>query len=173
MGVDLAAYIRDIPDFPKPGVVFKDITPLLHDPKAFAAAIEALAAPYVEEPPDLIVAPEARGFIFAGPLAQKLRCGFVPLRKPGKLPAETVSQDYELEYGTAAIEVHRDAIGNDDRVLVLDDLLAIGGTAAAAVALVERLGGRVIGVAFLIELDFLKGREQLRGHPIHSVLHVS
>ena len=173
MDVNLEAFIRDVPDFPKPGIVFKDITPLLSDPTALRAAVQALAAPYRQDPPDLIAAVEARGFIFAGALACELNCGFVPLRKPGKLPADTIAEEYELEYGTATIEVHRDAIHAGDRVLVLDDLLAIGGPAAAAIRLVERLGGQVTGAAFLIELDFLKGRERLGEHPVHSVLHVS
>jgi adenine phosphoribosyltransferase len=171
MSIDLAAHIRDVPDFPKPGILFKDIMPLLQDPKAFAAAVEALAAPYRERPPDLIVAVEARGFIFAGAVAVELDCGFVPMRKPGKLPAETVKLEYELEYGTDAIEVHRDAIGPDTRVVVMDDLLATGGTAAAAARLVEQLGGSVEGISFLIELDFLKGRARLGDHPVHTVIH--
>ena len=171
MSIDLAAHIRDVPDFPKPGILFKDITTLLKDPVAFAAAVDALAAPYRENPPDLIAAVEARGFIFAGAVAIKLGCGFVPMRKPGKLPAETVKLEYELEYGTDAIEVHRDAIGPGTRVVVMDDLLATGGTAAAAAGLVEQLGGTVAGISFLIELDFLKGRARLGDHPIHTTIH--
>lgn len=173
MDVNLEAFIRDVPDFPKPGIVFKDITPLLSDPEALRTAVHALSAPYRRDPPDLIAAAEARGFIFAGAVAHELDCGFVPLRKPGKLPTDTIAEKYELEYGTAEIEMHRDAIQTGDRVLVLDDLLAIGGTAAAAIRLVERLGGQVIGAAFLIELNFLNGRERLGEHPVHSVLHVS
>ena len=171
MNIDLRFYIRDVPDFPKIGVMFKDITPLLQNPDAFATAVDKLAEPYRANPPDLLAAVEARGFIFAGAVAHKLGCGFVPLRKPGKLPSGTIQEAYELEYGNAVIEAHQDAIPKDSQVLILDDLLAIGGTATAAVNLVERTGGQVVGMAFLIELDFLGGRKRLEGRPIHSVIH--
>ena len=169
--MDLASYIRDIPDFPKKGIVFKDITPLLRDWGAFGAAIERLVQPYKSSPPDLVVAVEARGFIFATPMAQALGCGFAPVRKPGKLPAETASRRYELEYGSDEVEIHVDAMGSGDRVLIVDDLLATGGTAAAAAELVEDLGGEVLGLAFLIELDFLQGRAKLQEYDVHTVIH--
>ena len=169
--MDLAAYIRDIHDFPKAGIVFKDITPLLKDSGAFGAAIERLIQPYKSHPPDLIVAVEARGFIFATPMARQLGCGFAPVRKPGKLPAETASRRYELEYGSDEVEIHLDAITKGDRVLIVDDLLATGGTAAATAELVESLGGQVIGLAFLIELDFLKGGARLQDYDVHSIVH--
>ena len=169
--MDLASYIRDIPNFPKKGIVFKDITPLLRDWGAFGAAKEQLVQPYKSNPPDLIVAVESRGFIFATPMAQALGCGFAPVRKPGKLPAETASRKYELEYGSDEVEIHVDAIARGDRVLIVDDLLATGGTAAAAAELVEDLGGEVLGLAFLIELDFLQGRARLQGYDVHTVIH--
>ena len=169
--MDLAAFIRDVPDFPQKGIVFKDITPLLKDPIAFDAAVEDLSAPYVSNPPDLIVAVEARGFLFATPMARTLGCGFAPVRKPGKLPAQTASREYELEYGADEVQIHVDAVSAGDRVLVVDDLLATGGTAAATVELVESLGGGVVGLAFLIELDFLNGRAQLDGYHIHTIIH--
>jgi len=169
--VDLARYIRDVPDFPKPGIMFKDITPLLRDATAFRVAVEVLAVPYRGQALDAIAAVESRGFIFAAPVAQTLGCGFVPMRKPGKLPAATARAEYALEYGTDAIEVHRDAIGPGARVAIMDDLLATGGTAAAAARLVTELGGTVVGMSFLIELDFLKGRARLGAYPLYSVLH--
>ena len=169
--MDLAAFIRDVPDFPQKGIVFKDITPLLKDPSAFDAAVNEMSAPYVSNPPDLIVAVEARGFLFATPMARTLGCGFAPVRKPGKLPAQTASREYELEYGVDEVQIHMDAVSAGDRVLVVDDLLATGGTAAATVELVESLGGGVVGLAFLIELDFLNGRAQLDGYDIHTIIH--
>ena len=169
--MDLTSYIRDVPDFPIPGIIFKDITPLLRDWRAFGAAIERLAEPYRSNPPDLIVAVESRGFVFAPSMAQALGCGFAPVRKPGKLPAETASREYELEYGSDEIEIHTDAVESGDRVLIVDDLLATGGTAAAAVDLIEDLGGEVVGLAFLIELDFLQGRTRLQDHDVHTVIH--
>ncbi len=169
--MDLSSYIRDIPDFPKKGIVFKDITPLLKDWDAFGAAIERLVQPYKSNPPDLIVAVESRGFIFATPMAHALGCGFAPVRKPGKLPAQTASRKYELEYGSDEVEIHIDAFESGDSVLIVDDLLATGGTAAAAAELVENLGGEVQGLAFLIELDFLQGRAKLQGYDIHTVIH--
>ena len=169
--MNLASHIRDIPDFPKKGIVFKDITPLLRDWDAFGAAIEQLVEPYKSSPPDLVVAVEARGFIFATPMAQALDCGFAPVRKPGKLPAETASREYELEYGSDEVEIHIDAVESGDRVLIVDDLLATGGTAAATAELVEDLGGEVVGLAFLIELDFLQGRAKLQEYDVHTVIH--
>ena len=168
--VDLRLIIRDVPDFPKKGIVFKDITTLLKDIDAFRQAVKELCAPYREKNIDIIIGVESRGFIFGGAMAVDLGVGFVPVRKPGKLPAETVKEEYALEYGTDAIELHRDAIQKGMQVLVVDDLLATGGTAAATVRLVERLGGTVIGMAFLIELSFLRGRDKLKGVPIHVLI---
>ena len=169
--MDLTSYIRDVPDFPIPGIIFKDITPLLRDSGAFGEAIEKLVEPYKSNLPDVIVAVEARGFIFATPMAQALGCGFAPVRKPGKLPAETASLAYELEYGSDEVEIHTDAVESGDRVLIVDDLLATGGTAAATAELVEDLGGEVVGLAFLIELDFLQGRAKLQEYDVHTVIH--
>jgi adenine phosphoribosyltransferase len=169
--MDLARYIRDIPDFPRPGIVFKDITPLLAEPRAFAEAVARLAAHYPPEDVDVVAAAEARGFLFAAPLALRLEKPFVPLRKPGKLPHQTHALRYELEYGSAELQVHIDAVAPGSRVLLVDDLLATGGTMAAACRLVEKLGGRVAGCAFLIELTFLAGRDKLRPHEVFSVLH--
>jgi adenine phosphoribosyltransferase len=168
--MDLARYIRDIPDFPRPGIVFKDITPLLAEPCAFAEAIACLAGHYRPGEVDVVAAAEARGFLFAAPLALRLEKPFVPLRKPGKLPHQTHALRYELEYGSAELQVHIDAVAPGSRVLLVDDLLATGGTMAAACQLVEKLGGRVAGCAFLIELTFLGGRDKLRPHEIFSVL---
>ncbi len=169
--MDLARYIRDIPDFPRPGIVFKDITPLLAEPRAFAEAVSRLAAHYRPDDVDVVAAAEARGFLFAAPLALRLEKPFVPLRKPGKLPHQTHALRYELEYGSAELQVHIDAISPGSRVLLVDDLLATGGTMAAACQLLEKLGGRVAGCAFLIELTFLGGRDKLRPHEVFSVLH--
>jgi adenine phosphoribosyltransferase len=155
--VDLAALVRDIPDFPKPGIVFKDITPLLASPGGLDAAVGGLAA-------------EARGFLLGPALARELRAGFVLARKPGKLPHDTVRAEYLLEYGTDALELHSDAVAAGARVLVHDDLLATGGTAKALCELVEQLGGQVVGCAFLIELGFLNGRERLAGYPVHALI---
>jgi adenine phosphoribosyltransferase len=168
--MDLANYIRDIPDFPKPGVLFKDITPLLANPAAYAEAVERLCGRYRADDVDVIAAAEARGFLFAAPMALRLRRPFVPLRKPGKLPHHTHALRYELEYGSAELHVHIDAITPGARVLVVDDLLATGGTVAAACGLVEKAGGRVLGCAFLIELGFLGGRDRLKPHDVYSVL---
>ncbi len=169
--MDLAQQIRNVPDFPIEGINFKDITTLLKNPEALRAAIDELAAPYMDDPPDLIVAVEARGFVFATAMAYLLGCGFAPVRKPGKLPAETASATYELEYGSDELQIHVDAIGAGTRVLIVDDLLATGGTAAATVSLVERLGGEVSGMAFLIELDFLNGRKKLGDRAITALIH--
>ena len=168
--MDLKKYIRDIPDFPKKGIIFKDITPLLNDKKAFRFTINKLAALFKEKKIDYIVAAESRGFIFAGALAYKLNCGFVPVRKPGKLPYKTHSFSYELEYGTDSLEIHRDAVTPCSKVLVFDDLLATGGTAKAMVNLVKKLKGKIAGVAFVIELKFLKGRKALKKYPIYSLI---
>jgi adenine phosphoribosyltransferase len=169
--VDLRAYIRDIPDFPKPGIVFKDITPMLLDPAAFDHAVSQLAAYARPLAVDLIVAAEARGFIFGAALARELAVGFVPARKRGKLPHETVSVQYGLEYGVDELHLHADALSGGTRVLVHDDLLATGGTAKAKIDLVEKLGGRVIGCAFVVELDFLEGRRTLAGYDVHALVH--
>ena len=168
--VDLAACIRDIPDFPKPGILFKDITTLLKDPEAFEASIQELAAPYRDRAVDFVVGVESRGFIFGAVLARELKVGFIPIRKPGKLPAETVSASYELEYGTDSVEMHRDAIEPGQRVLLVDDLLATGGTMEAACRLVEELKGEIVGIAFLIELTFLRGRKKLGEREILSLI---
>lgn len=168
--MDLAAYIRDVPDFPKPGVLFKDIMPLLGDPDAFAFAVAQMAAHYPPGGIDAIAAAEARGFLFAAPLALALKKPLVPLRKPGKLPGTTHSFKYDLEYGSAELHVHADAIRPGTRVLVVDDVLATGGTMAAACKLIERAGGTVTGCAFLIELAFLSGRAPLAGYEVFSLL---
>src|SRR5262245_2121874 len=168
--MDLTPYIRNIPDFPKPGIQFKDITPLLADPCAFAHAIELLAARYRGEPFDVIAAAEARGFLFAAPLALALNKPFVPLRKPGKLPYKTIFSKYDLEYGTAELHMHTDAFPAGKRVLLVDDLLATGGTMQAAVQLVQSAGGEVAGIAFLIELAFLNGREKLKPAEVFSLI---
>ena len=168
--MDLKRHIRKIPDFPKPGIVFIDITTLLTDPAALQAAVDALVEPFADEQIDLVMAAEARGFIFGGAVACRLGAGFVPVRKPGKLPAETLERTYELEYGTDTLAVHRDAVKPGDRVLVLDDLLATGGTVNACCDLVEELGGQVVACAFLIELSFLDGRRKLDGRRVVALL---
>lgn len=167
---DLKEYIRDIPDWPKEGVVFKDITPLLKDGRSFAKAIDDLAAHYEGKKIDLVLGAEARGFIIGGALAYKLGSGFVPARKPGKLPWETTSAEYELEYGTDSLEIHTDGVFPGAKVLVVDDVLATGGTASAKARLVEQLGGEVAGVAFLIELTFLNGRSKLEGYDVFALI---
>lgn len=171
--MDLEKYIRDIPDFPKEGIVFKDITPLLASPEGFRAAIDTLAEEYATAGITKVMGAEARGFIFGGALAYRLGAGFVPARKPGKLPWATTAHEYELEYGTDSLEVHTDAVGPGDVVLIVDDVLATGGTAAAKAALVEKMGAKVAGFAFLIELDFLGGREKLGEPVIVSLIHVA
>ncbi len=168
--VDLKSKIRDVPDFPQPGIVFRDIMPLLADEHAFAQLIDELAAWAEEREPDVVLGAEARGFITGGALAYKLGCGFVAARKPGKLPWRTVSATYALEYGTDSLELHADAIREGGRVLVHDDVLATGGTAKAKCELVEQLGGEVVGVAFIISLDFLNGRDRLGGYDVHSLI---
>lgn len=168
--MELKDYIRSIPDFPKKGILFRDITTLLNDKKAFKEAINSFAKILKNKKIDYIVAAESRGFIFAGALAYKLGCGFVPVRKPGKLPYKTHSYTYSLEYGKDALEIHQDAFAVGSKILVLDDLLATGGTALALINLVKKLKGHIIGVAFLIELTDLKGREKLKGYPVYSLI---
>ena len=165
------AVIRDVPDFPKPGILFKDITPILQDAALMCAITDHLAARYKGERIDAVVGMESRGFIFGVPLAMALGCAFVPARKPGKLPYHRVSESYALEYGTATLDMHVDAFAAGSRVLIIDDLLATGGTAAATARLVGRLGGEVIGFAFIVELDFLGGRAILGGAPVEAVVH--
>src|SRR5947207_10837293 len=162
--------IRDIPDFPQKGVLFKDITPLLQDPEAYRSAMDRLAAHYAGAGIETVVGVESRGFIFGAALAYLLNCGFVPVRKFGKLPSQTVSVEYALEYGTNIVEMHTDGIRPGQRVLVVDDLLATGGTVSAAMELVEKLGGHIAGIAVLVELTFLRGREQLKGHDVFALI---
>ncbi len=169
-GVDLRSHIRDIPDFPAPGIVFKDITPLLLDPGALDAAVEGLAEWARPRDVQLVVAAEARGFILGAALARELGAGFVPARKPGKLPSDTISAEYILEYGVDALELHADAISHGERVLIHDDLLATGGTAAALADLVRQIGGEVAGFGFLVELGFLGGREKLGDAHVHALI---
>src|SRR5689334_12334393 len=168
---ELKQLIREVPDFPKKGILFYDITTLLKDKVGFAKLIDALSEHYIEKEIDLILGMEARGFIFGPALAYRLNAGFVPVRKPGKLPAETAKVSYDLEYGSATLEIHKDAIQKGQRVLIVDDLLATGGTAVATTQLVRELGGIVAGLGFVVELDFLKGREKLSGHDVFSLLH--
>jgi adenine phosphoribosyltransferase len=168
-GAWLKEYVRDVPDYPKPGIVFKDITPLLGDGAAFARSVRDLAAPFSDRTVDKVLGIEARGFVFAAPVACARGAGFVPVRKAGKLPWEIEREEYELEYGTDLLEVHRDAFVPGEKVLIVDDVLATGGTASAVVRLVERLGAEVVGLAFVIELAFLHGRNKLSGHDVHVV----
>ena len=163
--------IRDVPDFPKPGIMFKDITPLLLDPGRFRRAVELMAAPFRGSEVRRVVSIESRGFLLGAPIALLLDAGLVPIRKPGKLPAARGRVEYALEYGTDALEMHRDAVGQGDRVLIVDDVLATGGTAEAAAKLVRAHGAQVVGFTFLIELDFLKGRERLRNERVEALLH--
>ena len=168
--MDLKQHIRSVPDFPKPGILFFDITTLLRIPEGLDAVIEQLSSPYVGKKIDLVVGIESRGFILGGPVAQRIGAGFVPIRKPGKLPARSVTESYNLEYGTDALEVHADAVERGQRVLIIDDVLATGGTARAATTLVKSLGGELHGLAFLIELSQLGGKAQLPGENVHSLL---
>lgn len=168
---ELKKRIRNIPDFPKKGIVFRDITTLLKDKDAFRRVIDVLYDRYKDEQIDVVVGTEARGFLLAAPLAYRLGVGVVPVRKPGKLPAETLRVEYQLEYGTDALEIHKDAISSGQRILVVDDLLATGGTIAATCEMVDKLGGEIVGVAFLIELDFLGGRDRLAGRNVLSLIH--
>ena len=170
--IDLAKYLRDIPDFPKQGIIFKDITPLLGDRRALAAAADQLAQPYLGTGVQYVVGIESRGFIFGSLLADRLGAGFVPVRKPGKLPHNTVCESYELEYGSDTLEIHADAVPEGARVLMCDDLLATGGTMAAACRLVRKIGGQIVGAAFLIELCFLRGRDKLDRCEVHSLIRV-
>lgn len=168
--MDLKDFIRDVPDFPKKGILFKDITTLIKDRAAFKHTIDALVERYKGETIDKIVSVEARGYIFGGALAYMFNCGFVPVRKPGKLPGETVALDYTLEYGTNRVEIHKDGIEPGDKVLIFDDLLATGGTVHATCRLVEQLGGTIVGCAFLISLKFLMGSEKLKDYPVFSLI---
>ncbi len=169
-GSNLKSHIRDIPDFPKPGILFKDITTLLQNKSAFKKAVDELADKFKHKKIDLVVAVEARGFILGGAVAHKLGAGFVPVRKYGKLPWKTNSATYELEYGSDTLEMHQDAIKPRDRVLIVDDLLATGGTVKATTDLVKQLQGKIVGIAFLIELKFLKGKDKLKGYPVFSLI---
>lgn len=167
---DLRKHVRNIPDFPKKGILFRDITTLLNKPLALRAAINTLAKAYKNKKINQVVAVEARGFIFGGALAHKIGAGFVPVRKKGKLPWKTKSVSYQLEYGTDNLEIHSDAIKKGDRVLIVDDLLATGGTVKAVTELIKELGGKITGIAFLIELTDLKGKDKLKGYPVHSLI---
>jgi len=167
---ELRAKIRDIKDFPTEGILFKDITTLLKDGPAWRYAVDSLASQYQDERVDVVVGVESRGFIFGGAVAHQLRAGFVPVRKVGKLPGKTIEVEYELEYGRDALAMHEDAITPGQRVLAVDDLLATGGTMAATLRLIEQLGGHVAGVAFMIELGFLHGRDRLKSYPVHSII---
>ena len=166
----LENYIRDIPDYPKPGILFKDITPLLHNPEALKETVAQLSSVIAPGSITCVAGIESRGFIFGAAVACELGVGFIPIRKPGKLPAETISESYELEYGTDTIEMHRDAVTNQDHVLLIDDLLATGGTMSAAVRLIEKAGAHVAQIAFVVELEFLNGREKLDGYPVTSLI---
>ncbi len=168
--MDLAKFIRDVPDFPKKGIIFKDITPLLQNAQALRKTLDVLARTYKDEKIDYVVAMESRGFIFGTALAAKLGAGFIPVRKPGKLPYKTKRATYELEYGTDSLEIHQDALPKNSRVLIVDDLLATGGTAQAVVKLVRRFQVQIVGAAFVIELEFLKGRKKLASVPVFSIL---
>ena len=169
-GIELERYIRSIPDWPKKGILFRDITPLLADPQAFAAAVDALCADFRDDGIEYVAAVEARGFIFGAAVAKTLRAGFVPIRKKGKLPFRTESVSYDLEYGTDTLDVHKDAIRKGAKVLMVDDLLATGGTMAAACKLINKIGGEIAGIAFLIELRELAGRDKLSEYRIHTVI---
>lgn len=166
----LTDLIRDIPDFPEPGIVFKDITPLLADHNGLQVAVGALVEHYREAEVTLVAGIESRGFIFAAPIALRLGAGFVPIRKPGKLPYDVIREEYELEYGTDALEIHRDAVGQGDRVVIIDDVLATGGTAVTAARLVEHLGASVVGVGVMVELEYLGGRQRLDGYDVISLV---
>ena len=170
MALDLQTKVRDVPDFPTAGIIFKDVMPLIADAEYFRETIDRLAEWARPRQPDIILGAEARGFIFGGALAYSLGCGFVPARKPGKLPWSTIEATYDLEYGTDTLEVHADAFANGARVVVLDDVLATGGTARAKIELVEQLGGEVVGALFVIELAFLHGRDKLAGYDVHTLI---
>jgi len=166
----LRKHIRDVPDFPKPGIVFKDITPLLRDHRVFASVMKALVERYRESDVEVIAGVESRGFLFGAPLAHELGCSFVPIRKKGKLPYKTVSVSYDLEYGSAEIEMHTDAIERGQRVVIMDDLLATGGTAGAACELIRKQGGDIVECAFVVELGFLGGRDKIKDVPVYSLV---
>lgn len=168
--MDLAPLIRNVPDFPKPGIQFKDITTLLKNGPAFKDIIDGWRERYRNQNVDAIVGAEARGFVFGGALAYALAVPFVPVRKPGKLPAETLTETFHLEYGTDTLEIHRDALNKGDRVVLVDDLLATGGTMEAIIKLVEQLGSEIVEIAFVIELPLLKGRERMQGYPVHTLV---
>lgn len=168
--IDLKDHIRSIPGFPKPGILFRDITPLLADKLALKEAVNILSAKFKDKKVDIVVAAEARGFIFGGAVAQKLNAGFAPVRKKGKLPWRTYSAEYTLEYGVDSLEMHKDAFKPGARVLILDDLLATGGTVKAIIDLVKQLSGKIVGICFLIELTDLNGREKLKGYPVYSLI---
>lgn len=168
--LDLREYVRDVPDYPKPGILFRDITPLLAEPEAFRQAVAQMAEPFHASRPSKVLAIEARGFMFGGAIARELSIGFVPVRKPGKLPRRTARVDYELEYGIDGLEIHEDALDAGERVLIVDDVLATGGTAEAASRLAGRVGARVVGLTVFIELEKLAGRGRLPGLPVHAVL---
>jgi adenine phosphoribosyltransferase len=167
----IEALIRDVPDFPEPGVVFKDITPVLADPIAFSTIIDMIVVHFGRGNVDKVVGIEARGFILGAPVAYHFGAGVIPVRKQGKLPHDTIDEEYALEYGTATLEIHKDAVRPGERVLVVDDVLATGGTAKAAASLVQRIGGNVCGIATLIELDFLHGRDKLQGYDLFTLIH--
>ena len=167
---DLRTKIREVPDFPKPGILFYDITTLIKQPKPFAEAIDLMVAPFRDQKVDVVVGMESRGFIFSAPMAIALDAGFVPVRKLGKLPGETISVEYALEYGTNTLEIHKDAIAAGQRVLVVDDLLATGGTVLGTIELIRQLKAEIVGLSFLVELLFLKGRDRLSDHDIHSIV---
>jgi len=168
---ELNKFIRDIPDFPKPGVIFKDITPLLQSADAFCKAIEWMTEPYLQNPVDYVLGVESRGFVFAAAAAYRLKTGIIPVRKPGKLPWKTLEASYALEYGTDRLQIHQDAIKPGQKVLIVDDVMATGGTAAATAKLVRELGGDIVEACFLIELDFLHGRDKLKDIPLRTLVH--
>ena len=169
-GIELKKHIREFPDWPKEGILFYDIMPILLEPKVFAAAVDALCADFLEDNIDCVAAVEARGFIFGISVAQKLGVGFIPIRKKGKLPGQTESISYNLEYGSDTLEIQRDAIEGNKKVLIVDDLLATGGTVASSCELIEKIGGKIAGISFLVELSELKGKDKLPGYKIHSVI---
>lgn len=168
--MDLKSMIRDVPDFPKAGILFKDITTLIQDPAGFEATVAGMTEPFIDQRIDLVLGVESRGFIFGGAMARQLKAGFVPVRKPGKLPADTIGEEYSLEYGTNRLEIHKDAIRPGQRILLVDDLLATGGTARASANLAQKLGGVIVSLVFAVELEFLNGRSALTDLPVFSLL---
>jgi len=170
MSEQLIRLIRNVPDFPKPGIMFRDITPLLADAEGLTLTARLMADPFRNQNIDLVIGAESRGFIFGVLVAQELNCGFAPVRKPGKLPRETISAEYQLEYGADKLQIHTDAVQSDQNILMVDDLLATGGTMAASCQMVEKLRGNIVGITFLIELTFLKGRDKLKNYPINSLI---